>query len=172
MSLRIAMQLTHDALNAARAPHAIIGGIALSVLGYPRATNDVDFLVHSDFRDASEEQMRSRGFQLEFSSDEVAQWNGEAPIDFLYANREASRDMLKRAVQNSRPEILFGIPVLDASDIIGLKIQAYSNNPKRLLQDLADIQKLIETNQIDWQRVQSYAEAFNEWERIKTLRAN
>ncbi len=114
MSLRIAMQLAHDALDAAKA----------------------------------------------------------APIDFLYANREASRDMLKRAVQNSRPEILLGIPVLDASDIIGLKIQAYINNPRRLLQDLADIQKLIETNQIDWQRVQAYAEAFNEWERIKALRAN
>ena len=171
MSLRIAMQLAHDALNAARAPHAIIGGMALSVLGYPRATNDVDFLVHFDFRDQAEQQMSSRGFQLEFSSDEVAQWNGEAPIDFLYANREASREMLKRAVQNSQPEILLGIPVLDASDIIGLKIQAYSNNPRRLLQDLADIQKLIETNQIDWQRVQSYAEAFNEWERIKALRA-
>jgi hypothetical protein len=172
MSLKVAMQLAHAALNAANAPHAIIGGMALSVLGYPRATNDVDFLVHSDFRGATEEQMRSRGFQLEFSSDEVAQWNGEAPIDFLYANRAPSRDMLKRAIQNSRPVTLLGIPVLDASDIIGLKIQAYSNNPRRLLQDLADIQKLMETNQIDWQRVQTYAEAFNEWERISSLRAN
>ena len=80
--------------------------------------------------------------------------------------------MLVRAVQNIQPNVLLGIPVLDASDIIGLKIQAYSNNPKRLLQDLADIQKLMETNKIDWQRVQSYAEAFNEWERVKALRAN
>ena len=172
MSLKIAMQLAHAALSAANAPHAIIGGMALSVLGYPRATNDVDFLVHSDFRNAAENQMLTRGFQLEFTSDEVAQWSGVAPIDFLYANRDASRDMLQRAVQNPRPEILLGIPVLDASDIIGLKIQAYSNNPRRLLQDLADIQKLMETNQIDWQRVQSYAEAFNEWERINALRGS
>jgi hypothetical protein len=43
MSLRIAMLLAHDALNAAMAPHAIIRGMALPVLGYPRATNDVDF---------------------------------------------------------------------------------------------------------------------------------
>ena len=172
MSLKIAMQSAHAALVAAKAPHAIIGGMALSVLGYPRATNDVDFLVHSDFRAASEAQMRSRGFQLEFSSDEVAQWTGEAPIDFLYASRDASREMLVRAVQNIQPNVLLGIPVLDASDIIGLKIQAYCNNPKRLLQDLADIQKLMETNKIDWQRVQSYAEAFNEWERVKALRAN
>ena len=93
MSLRIAMLLAHDALNAAMAPHAIIRGMALPVLGYPRATNDVDFY-------------GSFWFSLEFSSDEVAQLLGEAPVDFLYANREASRDMLRQAIQNSQPEIL------------------------------------------------------------------
>lgn len=161
------MLLTHEALLAAKAPHALIGGFALAVHGYPRATNDIDFLVHGDFRTEVVGEMLSRGFNRFFTSDEVDQWEGEAPVDFLYARRPISQTMLQRA---STGETLVGIPVLDPSDLIGLKIQAYVNNPKRQLQDLADIQKLIELNQIDWERVKTYAEAFGEWERVKTLK--
>lgn len=163
------MLTVHEALNQAQAPHAIIGGMALSALGYPRATNDIDFLVHSEFREAAENKMTSLGYRLIFSSEDVAQWAGNTPIDFLYARREISRAMLSRAI-GTREFAIMGIPCLDASDIIGLKIQAYSNNPKRLFQDLADIQKLIEMNQIDWERVQSYAEAFGEWPRIESFK--
>ena len=63
-----------------------------------------------------------------------------------------------------------GIPVIDATDMIGLKIQAYINNPKRMLQDLADIQRIIEVNKIDWERAKAYADAFQEWERIKAIK--
>ena len=170
MPLKTAMLKVHEALISIGAPHALIGGMALSAHGYPRATNDIDFLVHSDFRAASDREMLSRGFTLEHSTLEVAQWSGSAPIDFLFATRKVSRDMLSRAEEHARADLFMGIPVVDATDIIGLKIQAYCNNPKRLLQDLADIQKLIELNSIDWGRVHFYAEAFNEWERIKSIR--
>lgn len=167
MSLKRGMQLVHEALKAAAAPHALIGGFALSVHGYPRATNDLDFLVHGDFREAANREMLSRGFVKRFTSDEVDQWDGEVPVDFIYARRELSRKMLDRAVACvALGEIL----VVNPTDLIGLKIQAYSNNPKRLLQDLADIQKMAELNKIDWEQVKAYAEAFGEWDRIKALK--
>ncbi len=169
MSLKAAMQIVHSALNAVKAPHALIGGMALSAHGYPRATNDIDFLVHSDFRDASENQMKIIGYTLIHSTQEVAQWTGDVPIDFLYANRQISREMIANAEKTKKNGFIFDIPIVDPSDLIGLKIQAYSNNPKRLFQDLADIQKLIEFNKIDWERVKAYANAFNEWDRIEKL---
>ena len=171
MALKSSMLRVHQALTAAGAPHALIGGMALSALGNPRATNDVDFLVHSEYRASAEREMVLCGFSLVHTTAEVAQWAGDVPIDFLYANRETSQKMLARALASVRPSVFMGIPVLDATDIIGLKIQAYCNNPKRLLQDLADIQKLIETNQIDWERVKFYAEAFGEWQRIESFRS-
>jgi predicted nucleotidyltransferase len=67
--------------------------------------------------------------------------------------------MLQRAVSFAP---LGGTLVINPTDLIGLKIQAYSNNPKRLLQDLADIQKMAELNKIDWEQVKAYAEAFGD----------
>ena len=167
MSLQNGLKLVHESLLRVHVDHALIGGMALSVLGYPRATNDIDFLVDGNSRAAAEEVMVSQGFTILHTSDEVAQWSGVVPVDFLYARRPLSQKMLQRAKQN----LFLGIPVLEATDIIGLKIQAYSNNPKRMLQDLADIQKIIEVNKIDWERAKEYADAFQEWDRIKTLRS-
>ena len=166
MSLQDGLKIVHETLAKAHVDHALIGGMALSVLGYPRATNDIDFLVDGTSRAAAEDCMASLGFTIHHTSDEVTQWSGIVPVDFLYARRPLSKQMLQRAQKN----LFMEIPVLEATDIIGLKIQAYSNNPKRMLQDLADIQKIIEVNAIDWERAKEYADAFQEWDRIKALR--
>lgn len=167
MSLKHGLELVQAAFQAAGAPYALIGGFALSVYGYARATNDLDFLVHGDFKDAVEREMVSRGFVKIFTSDEVDQWDGEVPVDFIYARRDLSKKMLQRATSFTP---LGGTRVIDPTDLIGLKIQAYINNPKRLLQDLADIQKMAELNTIDWERVKVYAEAFGEWDRVKSFK--
>jgi hypothetical protein len=56
---------------------------------------------------------------------------------------------------------LFGVPVVKAEGIIGLKIQAYNNNPSRKLRDLADVQELINLAGIDLTKVKEYADLFN-----------
>lgn len=48
---------------------------------------------------------------------------------------------------------------MKSEDIIGLKIQACTNDPSREFQDKADFQFLIENvESLDWQRIQSYAD--------------
>jgi hypothetical protein len=42
------LRLVHDRLHKAAFPHALIGAGAMSVVGYVRATQDLDFLVISD----------------------------------------------------------------------------------------------------------------------------
>jgi hypothetical protein len=60
---------------------------------------------------------------------------------------------------------------LQVADLIGLKIQAYSNNPKRKLLDLSDIQELIARRpNLDWARVKFFADHFNEWATIEALK--
>ena len=58
--------------------------------------------------------------------------------------------------------------VVDASDLIGLEVQAFSNDPRRTRQDLADVEKLLRMTEIDLERVREY---FRLFEREKELEA-
>jgi len=167
MSLREFLRDTHRILDSARIPHALIGGFAMAALGVPRATNDVDYLVHGDFRQATKATFRQEGFSVFHSSAETLQLTGQHPLDILFANRPLSRAMLSRAERGPR---FLGIPHLDAADIVGLKIQAYKNDPRRELPELADILKLAESVRfLDRDRVLSYADLFEEKQRIEAL---
>ena len=54
---------------------------------------------------------------------------------------------------------------------IGLKIQAFSNNPARKWHDQADIAALMQSNpSLDWSRVQRYAAMFNAQELLEEIR--
>ncbi len=52
--------------------------------------------------------------------------------------------MLKRAKYKKIFD--FNIKVLNAEDLIGLKVQSSSNDKQRYFQDMADIQELIKQN--------------------------
>lgn len=62
--------------------------------------------------------------------------------------------------------------MLISLDLIGLKIQAYKNDPSRELQDKADIQFLFQNNQsLDLIKIEKYAKLFNQWESILELKS-
>ncbi len=85
----------------------------------------------------------------------------------LLANRPLSQAMLTTAPADND----LNIPCVTAEDIIGLKIQAYKNDPQRRLRDQADIQALIEENQsLDWKKIKMYADLFDAWADIEAIR--
>ena len=58
------------------------------------------------------------------------------------------------------------VKVLIPEDIIGLKIQAISNDPSRQVKDFADIDALIrarrsQSEDVDWQLLKEYFELFD-----------
>lgn len=64
-----------------------------------------------------------------------------------------------------------GVRFVSKEALIGLKIQAYKNNPKREFQDKANIQFLIDSgDNLDWKIIKSYADLFNEWESINAIK--
>ena len=167
MTLRDTLSRTHRALEDAGVDHALIGGMALAMWGLNRATGDVDFLVESSQREAAEKVIQSLGFQIFASTNEVLQLHGPGNVDILFAQRPLSRKMLADA------KILpgMGLKYLLAEDLIGLKIQAYKNDPRRELQDKADIQNLMRKNpQMDFERIKLYADLFHEWAAIQELK--
>ena len=147
--------------------YALMGGFALGIWGVGSTTVDIDFLVSRDHMMKTDRIMLEAGYECKYRSENVSQYVSSlrvfGEVDFLHAFREASLEMLKRAVQK---EIFGGslkIKVLQPEDIIGLKVQAIKNNPRRAERDIMDIKSLISVwgKELDWSLVEGYFRIFN-----------
>ncbi len=154
---------------------ALIGGFALHVAGFTRATDDIDFLIDSEDLGKVKEIMTRLGYELTHESQEFSNyWHPMVPlgcVDYLYAHREYSRKMLARA--NKHEKILgnIEIPVLIPEDIIGLKIQSIANNPKRYTLDMADIEYLIreKSGELNFNTIKEYFDLFDKGPELENL---
>jgi len=131
---------------------AVIGGMALTVHGQARATGDIDFLVSSmpDSVDCGDPRYMEK-FQFYRAKSSTgttltvdSKRNGQ--IELLLANNE----MRRLAISTAGSARIAGVdvPVVSAAALIGLKIQAYTNNPSRK-QDRPDILSVLESSNPD-----------------------
>ena len=167
MNLRSTLKLAHSLLDQNKIEHAMIGGLALACYGSTRATIDLDILIREDHKDQAKDILLRNGFTLVYETQEVMQFAGIGYVDILLARRPISQRILSEANANG-PE---GIHFVKSEDLIGLKIQAYINDPSRELQDKADIQFLIENVEgMDWERIKTYADLFSQWDAINDIK--
>jgi len=159
-----------------RIRYAAIGGFALGVLGYPRTTIDLDFLVHKDDLNKVDDLLTHLGYQRLVYTENVSQYRHSdtawGSVDFIHAFRKTSLAMLRRA----KGYPAFGekrtVKAADPEDVIGLKVQAMVNDPDRKPQELADIERLMSLygSKLDWKRIQEYYKLFGIGEEAKRLR--
>jgi hypothetical protein len=132
------------ALDAIAAPFALIGGLALASHKVVRATQDVDLLTDVDSAAAVDRAVVALGFDILHRNLEVANYaRGDERLDFLFASRPIAR----RLLANARSlETEFGpLRVISAEGLIGFKLQALVNDPRRT-RDLEDIRALLRAN--------------------------
>jgi hypothetical protein len=165
IDLRLTLKLAKEAMEKVGIAHALIGGFALGAHGIHRATKDIDFLVDAGKKTELKNALKSLGFNVMFESENIIQFQGPGYLDIVLAQRPLSLEMLKNAQTSS----LDGIPVVSPEGIIGLKIQAYTNDPARKYQDYADIQSLLRLPNLDFNLIKKYADLFNEWDAIRKL---
>jgi hypothetical protein len=165
INLRKTLTDAHTVLQKAGVTHALIGGFALALYGQHRATADIDFLADGSKKEIIKKSLIEHGFNLIHETNEVLQFTGIGYLDILLANRPLSLEMLKNSIVNNDLKV----SILQPEDLIGLKIQAYKNDSSRTLQDKADIQKLLELENINLDKVKKYADLFNEWAEIEKL---
>jgi len=146
--------------------YAAIGGFALGVLGVPRATADLDFLVHREDLDELHEALGRLGYVRRVSTENVshydhpdASWGG---LDFVHAFRKASLGMLERARAVSVFHGTTTVRVAQPEDVIGLKVQAMVNDPGRRSGEVDDIERLMRLYgaRLDWTRILAFYELF------------
>jgi len=146
---------------------ALMGGFALQSVGVTRTTQDIDVLVLSESSSKIKEIMLKHRYELLYESEEVLNFTSKdfelGKVDFLLAHRKYTLAMLKRAKEETVFNGKFKVKVLCAEDQIGLKVQASSNNPKRLHKDMSDIRMIMENNYptLDLKLVREYFSLFN-----------
>lgn len=171
MDLRSVLLEIHTALREASIAHALIGGLALAAHGAGRATSDLDLLADGDRADDVDRILRGHGFESLRRTENVANYVAATAergrVDFLFARRAYGRAMLERATLQT----ILGAPirVVDAADLIGLKVQSSSNDPSRRYLDLADIDRLLRRAAVDLARVREYFRLFDREKELDAL---
>lgn len=171
--------VTSNLLSAFEREHisyALIGGFAVSLWGYQRATVDIDFLVNNDDMKKVRRIVEKMGYRCIHASENVSQFlsddKKQGNLDFLHAFRPASLHMLERAKQKTIFDGEQTISIIIPEDLIGLKIQAINNDPSRAPFDMADIEALMKIfgTALDWALIEEYFELFDKAETATVLR--
>lgn len=156
--------------------YAAIGGFAMSVLGAPRATMDLDLMVDADDLETLHTIMGTLGYLRVAQTENVTRYGHSdatwGVLDFIHAFRTPSKEMLTRAKAYPVFDGSVSIRVAEPEDVIGFKVQAIANNPQRHTQDQADIERLVERYQgrLDWTRIQAYYDLFDMGQDARELR--
>jgi hypothetical protein len=174
MDLRGVLIELHGALDAERIEHALIGGLALAPHGAGRATAGLDFTAAGERSDDIDRLLRARGYDCLHRGEFAANYASADPVrgrvDFLLARRARGREILARA--RAYPVLQTQVRVVDAEDLIGLKVQGLSNDPSRRHIDLADIQRLLRlAPALDLARVREYFRLFDREKELDALLA-
>jgi putative nucleotidyltransferase-like protein len=156
--------------------YAVIGGFALGILGVPRQTIDLDFLVHKDDLMKLDTRLTSLGYKRVFHSENVSQYSHTdgiwGSLDFIHAFRQISLAMLQRSIAHP----VFGgtqiVKTVQPEDVIGLKVQAMCNDATRSAQERGDIERLMTHygKRLDWKRIREYYDLFGLGEEANKLK--
>lgn len=148
---------------------ALSGGLALSTMGIFRFTKDIDFVAYEESKATIDEIMKELGYEKQnFSTEEIISYVSPlkvfVQVVFLLARRKYARAMMRRSRKTSVFGGEFEVKTLLPEDLIGLKVQAISNDPQnRYLVDAPDIQRLLDLHQdkIDMNLVREYFRLFD-----------
>lgn len=157
-----AAETASQKLREAGIPHALAGGLAVGAHGYPRTTDDVDFLV------GDEAFEKHAGGLVTLRLPLVAV--GGVRVDFVsIADSQAERDQTRAAVDH--PPVTREVPVVPLPVLVYMKLKAGRQK------DLADLVELLKRGRIEIEDVDRYLETHaphqaRKWARVKEIAAS
>jgi hypothetical protein len=138
-----------DRLTRAGIDYAVIGGMALTIHGYVRATQDVDLLMTAEGLEAFRSSLVGRGFVPAFTGATKMFKDASTGVSVeIITSGEFPGDGKPKSVSFPDPALaaveLDGIRVVRLTTLVELKLSSGLTAPDRL-KDLADVQELIRT---------------------------
>jgi hypothetical protein len=154
--------------------HAMIGAVALAAYGHLRTTQDLDLIVESSAQNDLIHFLEARGYETLHESSGYSNHSHPDPawgrVDFVYVSGETS-DKLFAASRRLRAPGEIEILVPKPEHLAALKVVAMKNNPKRELQDMADIRFLLTLPGVDRIEIKDYFEKHGLKDRFDEIEA-
>lgn len=156
-----AAEVASDKLREAGIPHALAGGLAVGAHGYPRTTDDVDFLV------GDEAFVRHAGGLVTLKMPLIAV--GGVRINFVSIEESEDEGAQLRAVVDRSP-VSGEVPIVPLTALIHMKLKAGRQK------DVADVVELLKRGEVDIDLVDRYLaenapSLKGKWERSKEIAA-
>lgn len=156
-----ALKTASEKLKEAGIPHALAGGLAIGAHGYPRTTDDVDFLV------GDEAFLHHAGGMVTLKLPLIA--IGKVRIDFLSTGPESSSEKQFREAVD-RPAMSEQIPVVPLPVLVFMKLKAGRQK------DLADLVELLKRGKMEVSAIDQYLKQEGpdqvfKWEAVKKAAA-
>jgi hypothetical protein len=156
-----AAEVASQMLRAAGVPHALAGGLAVGAYGYPRTTDDVDFLV------GDEAFVIHAGGLVTLKVPLIAV--GDIRVDLVSIEESKGEGGLLRPAVEA-PPVSEQIPIVPLATLVYMKLKAGRQK------DLADLVELLKRGKIDSDAIDRYLQpgALDlkpKWERVKEAAA-
>jgi hypothetical protein len=156
------LQNLTERLDRAGIPYALIGGMALAQHGFVRMTEDIDILLTPEDLEKFKAQLLGRGYVLAFSGANKTFRDTETGVRIeVITSGEYPGDGLPKPVAFPDPATaaaaMGDFQVISLEKLIELKLASGMTAAHRR-RDLADVQDLIRTLQLD----QAFAEKLDE----------
>ncbi len=169
MNLKEVLRILISKFNEQEVNYILSGGMALSTMNVFRFTKDIDFLIYEESKGSVHKIMVDLGYEIQdFGSSEIlSYWSPLkffGQVDFLLAKRKYTRAMIQRANKQKIFDGALEVRTICPEDLIGLKIQAISNDPDtRFPIDASDIQNLLSLHKdkMDMGLIREYFKIFN-----------
>lgn len=130
-------------------PYAIVGGMALNLLGYTRQTTDVDILLTKSGLERFRERFIGRGYLLAFPDASRTFRDAQTKVKVeVITTGDYPGDGRSKPIAFPDPSAASvergGIRVIRLEKLIELKLASGLSAQHRMLVDLGDVQRLIE----------------------------
>lgn len=158
MDFERALRLIGDFLDERDEPWALVGGLGLAALGFPRTTVDLDVVVTAGSQDELISFLEADGYVTLHRSPGYSNHEHPDPargrIDCVYVRGDTAEKLFASARQVPGPA---GRAVLvpKPEHLIAMKVLAMKNDPDRRLQDMADIRLLMSMPGIELEEVRA-----------------
>jgi hypothetical protein len=142
-------------------PWALIGALGLQAYGLARLSHDLDLVTAREAQEDLLEFLESLGYETLYASEGYSNHlHADAAlgrIDFVYVRGETKR-LLFAGCRKVRSGLGRDVDVPRPEHLVALKVQAMKNDPRRRLQDMADVQFLLGLPGVDRTEARGYFE--------------
>jgi hypothetical protein len=156
-----AADLASQKLSEAGIPHALAGGLAVGAHGYPRTTDDVDFLV------GDEAFVKHEGGFVTLRLPLIA--IGKVRVDFVSIDESKDEERQLRPAMEQAPRSE-GVPIVPLPALVYMKLKAGRQK------DTADLVELLKRGRVDLEAMDQYLAEYapdqlRRWQRVKEIAA-